>query len=402
MKFTAQFKTILLIILPLLVFSFLSIKVSANNEQNISESIVGPFFFRLGELPAPITEDGTIIGLNSLRTSIYIEIVNKPEKVWVFDGDKNYELKYDPLTSLWFGFLGETSDGEVALTLKIKQSNGEMASQFISNIYFYKAGEIVVDDELNKTPSTVTLFYRKEASHGWNMWNGAEVGQRNPVFTEETGEYSFLLDKGQYYFEVKKEGYRSRRTSIFSISQKSVINKKIKLEPSGLFDFFISIFDNIEIEPIKVLNQDNSFQEQTAPVKQNYELFKINQNNNSFPIASITDNKKSVLSFWSSWNPDTLSQLLELEKINVENHESDFKVINIGLDNDYKSVEKFVRNRDYKLDTYSLENYSDITTMKLNLTPLYIFLDSEGNEVDIVIGRVLSSKEILDRLNNIK
>jgi len=62
-------------------------------------------------------------------------------------------------------------------------------------------------------------------------------GEQNPFNTNIAGQYGFVVPNGNYYLEISKEGYYSRKTQLFAV-ENNVINTKISLiiEPPKIIE----------------------------------------------------------------------------------------------------------------------------------------------------------------------
>jgi hypothetical protein len=83
--------------------------------------------------------------------------------------------------------------------------------------------------EIRMQDAEVTLY--KVENDKSQRWISEDYKQRNPATTDKSGEYSFFVPNGQYYLEVKKDGYRTQRSENFTVENK-VLNKNIELVPN--------------------------------------------------------------------------------------------------------------------------------------------------------------------------
>jgi len=83
--------------------------------------------------------------------------------------------------------------------------------------------------ELRISGAKVTLYSFNEETKTWQVWDAEKYSQENPKITEKTGEYAFMVPEGKYYLEVKKAGYKDKKTEEFEVKEQ-VVNKNIEIE----------------------------------------------------------------------------------------------------------------------------------------------------------------------------
>lgn len=85
-----------------------------------------------------------------------------------------------------------------------------------------RGGEIRVEG------AEITLWEKK--SNEWQKWDAGKYYQKNPTLTEKSGEYSFFVPEGEYFLEVKKQGYFNKKSEPFKV-ENELINRNIELKP---------------------------------------------------------------------------------------------------------------------------------------------------------------------------
>lgn len=83
--------------------------------------------------------------------------------------------------------------------------------------------------EMRIEGAEVTLF--KFENGKFQKWDAGGFKQNNPVISGQSGEYSFFVPNGEYYLEVKKAGFKDKKTDNFKV-ENQVLNKNIELEPN--------------------------------------------------------------------------------------------------------------------------------------------------------------------------
>ena len=74
----------------------------------------------------------------------------------------------------------------------------------------------------------VKLFQKNK--EGFIEWKADDYYQENPIITSQSGEYAFFVPNGEYYLEVQKKGYQSKKSDTFVVENK-LVNQNIEFEP---------------------------------------------------------------------------------------------------------------------------------------------------------------------------
>ncbi len=83
--------------------------------------------------------------------------------------------------------------------------------------------------EMRVEGADVALFVLSQARN-WVKWDAGKYSQKNPIITEPTGDYSFLVPKGEYRLEIKKKGYLTKKSDKLEVDDQ-IVNVNIELTP---------------------------------------------------------------------------------------------------------------------------------------------------------------------------
>ena len=75
-----------------------------------------------------------------------------------------------------------------------------------------------------------TLYWLNTETKKYEVWPARDFQQKNPQITDKTGRYSFLVPEGQYYIEVKTNGYADYKGGVFEVTEGSGIHVNIELK----------------------------------------------------------------------------------------------------------------------------------------------------------------------------
>jgi hypothetical protein len=83
----------------------------------------------------------------------------------------------------------------------------------------------------------VTLYQFNEETGKWQRWPAEDYDQKNPQFTNEQGEYGFMVPEGKYFLRVAKDGYLTKEIKPLK-AENNLINLKVGLISLGeIFTF---------------------------------------------------------------------------------------------------------------------------------------------------------------------
>ena len=75
----------------------------------------------------------------------------------------------------------------------------------------------------------VSLYHLNTATKQYELWGAKEYQQENPQVTDVSGNYSFLVPPGSYYFNVQAPGYNPYDGKAFIVAEGGGIHQNIEL-----------------------------------------------------------------------------------------------------------------------------------------------------------------------------
>ncbi|MFH1769645.1 MAG: hypothetical protein ABH833_03190, partial [Parcubacteria group bacterium] len=126
-------------------------------------------------------------------------------------------------------------DFEVITTFDYKDGTKEELALFTLVVdpegYIYtKSG----DNEVRLPNAKIAIYYRQVDTQNYVIWPGEDYQQINPQFTDNTGEYSFLVPEGEYYLKVEIDGYKEYVSEPFIVYQGQGIHENIEMKKTGI------------------------------------------------------------------------------------------------------------------------------------------------------------------------
>jgi autotransporter-associated beta strand protein len=93
---------------------------------------------------------------------------------------------------------------------------------------------LLPDGRLRIKGASVTLYWHNPDTYEYEPWPADKFLQKNPIITDDTGKYSFLVPQGTYYIEAKANGYLTYKSENIIMKENNSITQEIELEKSSL------------------------------------------------------------------------------------------------------------------------------------------------------------------------
>jgi len=75
----------------------------------------------------------------------------------------------------------------------------------------------------------VTLYQFNQEKGKWQIWNAETYSQINPQFTDQNGEFGFMVPDGRYYLLSEKPGFGKKQTKALEIDN-GIVNPNIEIQ----------------------------------------------------------------------------------------------------------------------------------------------------------------------------
>jgi hypothetical protein len=143
----------------------------------------------------------TVAKKEATRLSVEIVYSNKKKEIV-----KLGELLVDP-----YGYVYQ----------KVIEPHGRL---FTTGFFFWE----MVGKENRLKGAEVSLYQFDSKKKEWKLFNGVPYNQQNPQFTNEKGEFGFMVPAGRYYLEAIKSGFGDKKSKAIEITS-GVINQNIEI-----------------------------------------------------------------------------------------------------------------------------------------------------------------------------
>ena len=92
------------------------------------------------------------------------------------------------------------------------------------------------DGRLRIKGASVLLYWQNPETKQYEPWPAEKFLQKNPIVTDETGKYSFLVPKGTYELKATALNYENYESDSFEMNEEIAVNQNIEMKKkSGLF-----------------------------------------------------------------------------------------------------------------------------------------------------------------------
>lgn len=94
------------------------------------------------------------------------------------------------------------------------------------------------DGKLRVKGASVSLYWLNPQTNEYELWPADKFSQKNPILTDDTGKYSFLVPKGTYKIKATATNYSNFESEPFVMKEDIMVNKDIELfKKTGWFDW---------------------------------------------------------------------------------------------------------------------------------------------------------------------
>ncbi len=82
--------------------------------------------------------------------------------------------------------------------------------------------------------ATVSIWQQNSVTKKYELWDAGKFNQKNPITTNDTGKYAFLVPPGMYYLKAEAKNYQVWQSSNFEVKVNNSIHIDIPLKKKTL------------------------------------------------------------------------------------------------------------------------------------------------------------------------
>lgn len=370
--------------------------------------LIGGSVYTLGPLSLSANADGTIEIAKDSTVRYVFSTKGGVTSGNISLGNENFGIVKVADTDFFYSDIKPSVGGKNNLIIKAEDGAKRTITRDMGVVLVNTSGKITDRvTNLGISDSSVSVYFFETDLNRWVSWDGKSFGQDNPKKTDSNGQYSFMLPTGRYYIEVGKNGYKKARSEIFNIEKTSLINFDFSLKPliGNSFSILgkkITFFwpsltppDSFKV----VLSHENIASDRGDLNLVNKKLPQIVINQKGNVDLSSYLGKPFLLTYLSSWAPDSADQIVVLE--NLKREKPDTNIIVVFMQDSESQTEALVKRGNYKFD-YVIEKYGySAEQMGITVLPQSFFVNSSGVVMNEIHG-LINKNDILNNLGVLK
>ena len=360
--------------------------------------MVGGGIVTLGPLVVPTNDQGAIAIIAGMHPTITVSAVGGPTQISLLSNLNHLsDLRKNEDNGLWSTTFSLDNPGVYQLSTHAVDGAGNIRDRVLNTIIVQSGGVITAGGKPVEG-ATVAVYILDPATHRFVLWDGAAYGEENPQRTPKTGEYRLTMPQGTYYLRVTAGGYRRLVSDIFTVGDVTPITAAFSLLPARSF----------HLGPFTIPLPD--FRQDSATVS-----FPHSQTTGATPVAhpaggqlpyfsffgaagdvtsTALHGKPTVLTFLSSWSPQTSEQLAALDAL-ASNKE--INAVVVMSQESAASVAIFRKRGGYTIPIIADPDGILVEPLNIRSLPTHIFMDRKGTIQSVVTG-VLSKEKLLGEL----
>jgi hypothetical protein len=341
---------------------------------------VGGTLFSLGPMILKPNTQGYISSIAGIEIEIALSAVGGPTTMDLLYGSEKFSLIKNIESGLWNGLINITTPGNFALKIKSIDGAQNETERTLSTIMALTPGKVT--DETGKpiSKAKVSIFSYEKTLNDFTLWEAEPYMQKNPQETNEGGEYQSILPAGKYYLEVTAAGMRRLRTEIFEVSEATPITQNFSTE---LSPFWLRWWS--KTVPVSLLNL------QTPQISTNHLTgkpisdFDLSTPTIAFSSTSILG-KPTIITFISSWEPQTSDQLLALDQFKIKNE--GVNVFAVTVQESVSKTDIFRKTGGYTIPIVADPDGILVLPLSLESLPTHLIVDKKGIIKEVVTGYI--------------
>lgn len=351
------------------------------------------------------TRRGVLYALEGLDQAVTLSTVGGVDSLDVVaflagsSHTEQFSLVKDVESGFWFGSYAFSEPGTYTLEANAVDGAENETERTLSPVVVLPAGRITDDQDNQIVDARVTLYYFEPLSETFVPWDGAAFGQENPSMTDDAGRYRFIAHAGSYYVRVDAKGYKPYQSSIFHIDRSTPINTYIVLRtlPTLTLGPLTVTFPYPwpDAGAVSLQRPDESIGSRIGVglIDKPLPLFTLETIGERF-ISSSVRGKPTVLTFLTSWAPQSADQLPALEGLHTR---PGSHAVVIMSQESSSHVRDLVRRGGYTMPIYTDPDGELVEEFDLHHAPTHVLIDRNGTIEDIVVG-VFSEEELVAML----
>jgi len=349
---------------------------------------VGGSLFSLGPMILRPDARGNIYTIAGMGMKVIMSAVGGPINIDLFCNSKKFSMIRNEESGLWKGIIGIDEVDSSDLLVKLVDGAENKTERNIGTLVSLSPGRITDENNGVIPKAKIKLYIFEKSLNDFVLWESLPYLQVNPQETNENGEYRLIIPAGKYFMEIEASGKRKLRSEIFEVKLPTPIDQSFKMEKAFFGNWWSKVV------PINLVNSEVENNIENDLIGRLVPNFDLSIGGNIFRSSSILG-RQTIISFISSWEPQSFDQLLVLDKFMEENTE--VNVAAILIQESTAKVDIFKKIGGYKLNLVADPDGILVVPFNLRSLPTHIFLDRKGMINDVQVG-FLNKNSLLKRI----
>ena len=350
---------------------------------------VGGSLFSVGPMILKPSANGAIYTIVGFPLKVTVSAVGGPTTMDLFLSNQSIPLNKNIENGLWNGILNIDSQGNFPINIKSVDGANNKTSRDLSRIVSLPAGTVVDTQNKPISNASVKIYVFEKNQNDFVLWDSQPYLQSNPQTTNNQGEYRKILPTGKYFIEVSAPGKQTQRTEIFELDVNSPVNQQFILKNA-------SFFENFYAKTIKFYRSTDETRSKQSGILVGKSIPEFNLSSLDFPFSNTSIlGKPTIISFVSTWEPQTSDQLNSLEKFKLKN--DGVNTIAVVTQESVSKVNIFKKTGGYSIPIVADPDGILVLPLNIQSLPTHIFIDRKGIIKEAVVG-FLNDTELLNEI----
>lgn len=340
----------------------------------------GGSLFSLGPMIMKPNSNGNIYSIAGLPLKVILSAVGGPITIDLSFDTSTYNLTKNIESGLWSGLLTFANPGSFPLKIKSIDGADNETERTLSTIFALPPGKIIAENGKPISKATVKIYTFEKTLNDFTLWEAEAYMQTNPQSTNDDGEYKTVLPAGKYFLEIEAAGKRKLRTEIFEIDSTTPINQNFTMSNSPFWGHWFS-----KTIPVQHFLTNTTETKKSPLVGKQIPDFDLSTSSHPFSSTSILG-KPSIITFLTSWEPQTSDQLLALDKFKMEN--TGVNVFAVTVQESVSKTDIFQKTGGYQTPIIADADGVLVLPLSLESLPTHLIVDRKGIIKEVVTGYI--------------
>jgi len=340
--------------------------------------MVGGSLFSLGPMILNPDTAGRLFTLTGLPLKITLSAVGGPLTMTLSYNTQKFSLIKNIDSGLWSGTINISSPGTYQTLVNSIDGAQNVTNRQLNTVIALAPGTITDSQHHPLTAAQISVYIFNQTENDFVLFDASPYLQVNPQPTDADGHYRLILPAGKYYLEITAPGQRKQRTTIFNIASPTPITQNFSLTPSFFFANWWA-----QTVPFQSTNIPSDSISANSLVGQPLPDFDLSTADFAFSNTTILG-KPTVITFITSWEPQTSDQLLALDRFQATN--PGINIVAVAVQESVSKVSIFQKTGGYTTPIVADPDGILVLPLSLQSLPTHLIIDKKGIIKEVIVG----------------